>query len=270
MTSWEKNRGIVAAMSTLREMFRQKELHNRDLAALLGVTERTVTRWMSGKGLELEVLQDLCELVGISVGELFELAGSAGNTEPAQLTREMEQKLVDEPTMFVVFATLRAHSAEEAKQLIGLSEPEWIKALIGLEKLGLIQLLPKNRVRLLVPRSFRWLKDGPARQAHHAWFKATFGELAFGDPEFRSRYDTVSLSNRSIAIIEEHFRGLSNEISQLSATDRQFTAEAERKWYGVLFAVRPLRVSPFSYWQSRAARQQIEHPASRKTTPDPD
>ena len=258
MTLWGKHRPIAAAMGTLREMFRQKGLHNRELASILGVTERTITRWMSGKGLEIEVLQDLCELVGLGVGELFELAGAAGNSKPAHLTREMEQKLVSEPTMFVVFATLRAHSAEETKQLTGLSESEWIKSLVGLERLGLIQLLPKNRVRLLVPRTFRWLRDGPARQAQHGWFKATFGDLTLADPDFVSRYHTISLSNRSVAMIEARFRALLDEISQMSAADRQFTSEVDRKWYGILLAARPLTVSPFSYWQSRVARRQAE------------
>lgn len=262
MTSWDKNRGIIATLSILREMLRQKGLHNRDLAIRLGVTERTVTRWINGKSLELEVLQDLCELAGISLNELFELSGRMQDREPVNLSRDMELKLVDEPAMLVALATLQSHSPEEAKQLTGMSECEWITALIGLDKLGLIQLLPKNHVRLLVPRTFQWLKDGPVRRMQHRWFKEIFGELVLNEEDLTSRYSTLTLSARSVAIIEERYRALMTEMDQLSAADRQFTSESERRWFGVLLSVRPLSVSPFSHWRRRSPAEQLKRSAA--------
>ncbi|MGP0014025.1 MAG: hypothetical protein ACLPL7_15285, partial [Pseudomonas sp.] len=58
---------------------------------------------------------------------------------------------------------LNQWSLEDMVSAYHLSKAECIKHLLVLERMGLADLKPGNRIRLLVARDFDWLPDGPIR-----------------------------------------------------------------------------------------------------------
>ena len=60
---------------------------------------------------------------------------------------------------------------ENTSNIKPLSEAEVVKALARLDSLGIIDLLPNNRIRVKVARNFTWLPDGPIQQFFRAQLK---------------------------------------------------------------------------------------------------
>jgi len=51
---------------------KEKNLTQRELALKLGVTDRAISKWENGRGMpDLSLLQPLCDILGITVNELF-------------------------------------------------------------------------------------------------------------------------------------------------------------------------------------------------------
>lgn len=56
----------------ISQMRREKNLTQRQLAESLGITDKTVSKWETGRGLpEVSLMMPLCELLDISVNELL-------------------------------------------------------------------------------------------------------------------------------------------------------------------------------------------------------
>jgi CRP-like cAMP-binding protein len=240
------DRQLSQVLACLRGLIRAKGLHNRDIASSLDVTERTVTRWLAGRGLTMRALQQLCGMADITLMELFETAGARLQHEAASLTRRQEQELVDDPIMALFFEHIRyGFPTNDLKDQLGLSDSDRVLALVGLEKLGLIELLPGDRVRLLVSREIRWLKNGPRNRALSESFGRLFGKIDFCDPALISESKVVHLSAQSVAHLQDKFDALLKDIIHLSELDRR-SGLPNLEWHALLLAARRLPSPPYA------------------------
>ncbi len=56
----------------IKDLRKEKELTQQDLADMLGVTNRAVSKWENGLSLpDYSILNDLCEILDISINELL-------------------------------------------------------------------------------------------------------------------------------------------------------------------------------------------------------
>lgn len=56
----------------IAEMRRQKGLTQRGLADMLGISDKTVSKWERGSGMpELSLMRPVCGILGIDLNELF-------------------------------------------------------------------------------------------------------------------------------------------------------------------------------------------------------
>lgn len=120
----------------------------------------TVKRWWQGRGVHLTVLNHLCGLVGLSLGQLFlELEGGASKYI---YTLEQEQMLVNNPKVLAVFDLLTGGDKIEAiKERYSLKEAEFFNILMKLDRAGLVELHPKNKIKLKQRGEPQWIVDGP-------------------------------------------------------------------------------------------------------------
>lgn len=227
----EEARRLVA---TLKNLLRSKGLHYVDVANALGVSERSVQRWLNGEGLTLELLGQLCELIGISMAELFSLAESAMDERPRQLTQEQEAALVEVPLRAFLFSRLlQGWTVKELESACGLRDVEVLRHLLKFERLGLIELHPGNRVRLLTRPNIDWRKGGAMRAYFDHFAKRLVSAMDFGDPDAIWTSEAVYLSTASAASIEAKFRSLRLEIRHLAEVERDVPTE-DKLWYSLL------------------------------------
>ena len=79
-----------------------------------------------------------------------------------------------------------------------------VRILTRLDRLKLIDLYPKNRVRLLVSRRIVWRPDGPIRRQYEKQVKAQFVDYRFrGNDEWLS-LETSELFRRPTGITMLH------------------------------------------------------------------
>ena len=133
----------------------------RELAIHLRLSESTIKQMFSSGNVSLKRLEAICDILKIDIGELIVLSQRDGRTMET-LDQAREQALVDDPKLLLVAYCLVNHwTADEILERYTLLEAELITLLAKLDKMQLIELLPNNRVRLLIANNFKWLPNGP-------------------------------------------------------------------------------------------------------------
>ena len=228
--------------NVLKRLFQARGLKYRDVARSVGVSEITVKRWMSGRGLTVEQLELLAGVAGIGLPELTELAVADYDTRLPQITREQEEGLARDSLLSMILTLLLiGWSAVEIKRECALDEATLVSYLLRLERLKLIELMPGNFVRLLTRRDLRWAKDSPVRGLFHTHVWRYFLEMDFDSLDAIWGTETLRLSRRSVAKLEQIFADLGRNLRELAEADRA-EPSGEKQWYVTLVAARPVEV----------------------------
>jgi hypothetical protein len=113
--------------------------------------------------------------------------------------------------------------------------------LARLDRIGFIELLPNNRIKPLVARTFAWIPNGPIMQA----FKrnaADFFDCDFGKPGELMLLLNGRLSPASTVALVERLKRVAREFSDQHRDDAALPA-VERPAVSLLIACRPWRIS---------------------------
>lgn len=223
----------------LKRLLRNNGLHYAEVATAMAVSERSVQRWLNGEGMTLDLLARLCELIGVSMSELFALADHAVDNRPRQLTLDQEKALVEMPLRAFLFSRLlQGWSAEALQVACNLSEVVLVRHLLKFERLKLIELHPGNRIRLLTRRDIDWRKGGPMRRFFDQFAKSLVAAMEFGEPRTIWTSEVMHLTPTSAAAVEAKMQALRLEIRHLAETEHDVPT-SEKLWYSlVLLAYR--------------------------------
>ncbi|MDB5396438.1 MAG: family transcriptional regulator [Rhodospirillales bacterium] len=237
-----------ALMGVLRELLRARGLRHSDIAERLNVTERTVTRWFSRDGVDTRVVEQLCDLAGISFFGLCELAGKRIEQRISNMTVKQERMLSEDALLDYLFSQiLKGWSTEELRREARIPEAVLVGALIRLEKIGLIELLPGNEIRLLTNKDIKWRPNGPYSRFVNKFLAWSLDNADVSETDAVWVVDALKFSAASRAQLEQKFRKLLQEARELSDIDRRSNAGAS-EWYTFVLAARPFELGPFSDW----------------------
>ena len=229
-------------VEALKSLFRSHGLRHADIAEALGTSRTTLKRRLAGHGLTIELLESLCALVDVSLGELFELATIDDDKRLKRLTLDQENALHADVRLGFIFTRLReGWSAQEIQRECRIGEARLVGYLVKLEKLGLIDLLPGNRVRLHTSRDIDWRKHGPMWHSVDKYLADIFTMTDSDDTELSRRVAVVKLTPASIAQLDEMFHHLQTEIRRLAHNDRTAAVD-DKLWYAVLMGARPFEM----------------------------
>lgn len=161
----ESTADLKVLMQSLKQVLRAKSLTYAKLARSLNVSEVTIKRWFSGSTCTLQNVFDVCAVLDIS---FFDLAHLARQEEELDyiLTLEQEKVFAAEPALFGVLKLLqRGEVPEKIALRWRLSPSSLFRVLRRLEKLGLIDLLAGEKVRLKFRGNIRCQHQGPFARA---------------------------------------------------------------------------------------------------------
>ena len=148
-------------LETLKQEIRRRGKTYADAALALGLSEASVKRLFSEKSFSLERLDILCQWLGMDIAELVQQM-EYKQQQVSQMTEEQEQELVSDIKLLITAHSLfNRWTFTEIIETYRISETEGIRLLARLDRMGLIQMLPNNRVKLLISRQFHWRKQGP-------------------------------------------------------------------------------------------------------------
>jgi transcriptional regulator with XRE-family HTH domain len=259
-------------VEALKSLFRSHGLRHADIATALDISRTTLKRRLAGHGLTIELLEALCGLVDVTLGELFELAMLNDGGKLKRLSLEQEDALHADVRLGFIFTRLReGWSAQEIQRECRIGEARLVLYLVKLEKLDLIDLLPGNRVRLKTARDIEWRKHGPMWRSVDKYLADIFSMTDSDDEELSRRVAVVRLTPASIAQLDEMFHQLQTEIRRLSHNDRGALPE-DKLWYAVLMGARPFEMNLDSdadipWWRKGAQPPESARPQDGKIVP---
>ncbi|HEX4882883.1 MAG TPA: helix-turn-helix domain-containing protein [Casimicrobiaceae bacterium] len=238
-------------VDALKQVVRLRGLTYAALAKRLGLSEASVKRLFSQGRFTLARLEQCCAAVDIDVLELARLAhGREGAS--AELTLAQETALAGDARLMAVFyLVVNGWTAAEIVERYQLSAVQCTGLLARLDRLGLIDLMPGDRVRLRVPGDVRLRPDGPIRRRHGKRALEDFLAPQFDRAGGAFAFEFRELSPASFEVLKRKLLRLADEIHQLADVDAHLPP-AQRETIGVALGIRP--------WSMESA---IELPARR-------
>jgi transcriptional regulator with XRE-family HTH domain len=149
-------------LETLKKLLKTQGLTYSAVAQRIGLSEASVKRLFSEQTFTLKRLEELCRVLEIDFFELARLArGRSG--ELREMSAKQEAVLAADPRLLGVFyLLLNDWQPQDVIARYELSAPQLTRLLMQIDGLGLIDLLPGDRVRLKVPKLVRPRSGGPS------------------------------------------------------------------------------------------------------------
>lgn len=202
-------------VATLKRLLKRRGMSYRELARRIGVSEPTVKRLFSRGGFSLDRLVRIASVLGMTLGEIAQQAEESA-VKVATLTEAQERELVAEPGVLLVAAcALNGWSVEEIVATYRFTRAECLRRLLRLDRLGLIALLPGDRIRPNVARDFDWLPRGPIQRFFREQEKEDFLSGDFTGPGENLFFLFGMLTAQAKERLEAQLRKLRDEFSEL-------------------------------------------------------
>ncbi|MBT8050866.1 MAG: helix-turn-helix transcriptional regulator [Xanthomonadales bacterium] len=231
-------------VATLKAALKAQGKTYADVARALDLTEASVKRIFSQQNFSLHRLDRVCQMLGMDISDLVQLMNER-RQQLQQLTWEQEEELTADVTlMLVAVCVLNRWTLDEILDYYRISEHECIRHLARLDRLKLIELLPKNRIRLLVAPNFSWIDDGPIQH---------FFQKKIGQEFFHTRFNRDDeclvvlngmLSSQSNGEMQRKLRRLASEFDSLNNDDAALDLD-QRQGATLVLALRDWRYGLF-------------------------
>jgi DNA-binding Xre family transcriptional regulator len=235
-------------VDALKRALKARGITYAELARQLQLSEAAVKRMFSVRSLTLGRLEAICAVLNMTVHELSRLAAAPGADadEPADtLSIEQEQGLATDPQLLACFHLLaNGHTPREVATALRADTRQLRQWLQRLDRLGLLALHPKLRVRLRVGPSINWRRNGPVRQLYEQQVREEFLRSEFAAPSETLQFRSAELSEASRQILQRRIDRLVAEYADLAELDRRLPGR-EKRSTGMLVALRPWVLSMF-------------------------
>lgn len=235
----------------LKKILRERKITYSEVASHLDLSEANVKRMFSKRHFTLSRLEEVCTLANIDLG--FLMARMIDDSAFIQeLPLDTEKTLVGNIKLLIIAQLLiNRWEISDITDTYDFEDLEVTRLLAQLDRLGIIELLPGNRVRNLVSRDFKWIHNGPAYK---------FFEKHVANEFFQSKFDPKSgellifiagrLSKANNAHMHQNMRRLAKDFDELCKEDSKLTVE-ETYGTGFVLALRPWEMSVFAEHRRR-------------------
>lgn len=229
---------INTLVKTLKKILRSNGITYVDIASHLQLSEASVKRMFSKNSFTLERLDSICEIVEIDFVDLLRIFDDE-QEKITGLTKKQEEELVsDIKFLLIAVCVQNTLTFQEIVSYYDISEPECIGYLARLDRLGLIQLLPNNKIRRMVANDFRWIPGGPIEKFFEKTILNDFLHSQFNESGEQRLYLSGTISQKSIGILNKRLEMIANEFSDMQNDDAKLPIK-ERHHMGLMLAIRP-------------------------------
>ncbi|WP_438465697.1 helix-turn-helix domain-containing protein [Marinomonas sp. PE14-40] len=150
--------------NALKGALKSKGMTYREVAEKLDLSEKTIKRLFRDKDCSLTRLNDICDLIDLSIFDLLDFAKNY-NEPLAKLSYQQQVYLGENPYHFNFLILLTTeHPIEQIQTTYGLSDVSVFRYLRDLDREGLIELGPNNSYKLRIQGKLLMQLHGPV---HH-------------------------------------------------------------------------------------------------------
>ncbi|MFT6268659.1 MAG: DNA-binding Xre family transcriptional regulator [Alphaproteobacteria bacterium] len=235
---------IALVSQTLKKLLKQEQLTYKHIAGKLEMSEANIKRIFATNSFTLERLEEICNLLAISLADLFAIAQQQGD-KISELNQTQEEELLANPRLLLIAVCVRdGWKFSEIIDYYNIDEFECIRLLATLDKLRIIDLLPNNYYRSLIAQDFRWIPGGALEQFMQKEVMVKFMAPKQNEPWTFRFYLRGRYSQSSVDIIQRKLNQVTQEAAQLNEEDQALPLH-QRQHMGMLLAMRPWEPSLF-------------------------
>lgn len=231
-------------INTLKQTLKAHSITYRDIALTLKLSEASIKNMFMNCNFTLKRLDAICQMMDMGITDLVR---QLDENQPriSHLTNEQEKELVTDHKLLLVAVCVRSRlSFDEIIRRYEITKHECIRYLARLDKLKLIELLPKNRTKLLIAQDFHWLPDGPIERFFEEQVQHDFLHSHFVKDNELRLFMNGPLTDASISILIRRMKALSSEFLELQKQDDALPL-AERPGTGMVLAIRNWELTSF-------------------------
>ncbi|MEW6704889.1 MAG: helix-turn-helix transcriptional regulator [Pseudomonadota bacterium] len=217
-------------ITALKAELKRAGLTYADLARELGMAESSIKRVFAKGDMPLSRIDEVLRVLKM---DFAELARKVADAQPLKLRRELtlEQEkavIADRKLLLMAICCLSQWTLEQVVDTYRLSEPEAIKYLAQLDRLGIIELKPLNRYSLKVAKTFRWRPHGPVMQYFREHVVQDYFSGGF-DGEGEMLMLVHGQIGRSLAMqFNERLARVAQDFAQQHLADQKLPADQKR------------------------------------------
>lgn len=227
----------ITLVDTLKRLLKSRGVTYGELAARIGMSEASVKRMFSQKNFTLQRLDQILDAAGIGFDELN--AAQGGPKLVAQLTLAQEKEIIGDPQLLVVAVSAMNHIGfDDIVRTYTLSEAQVTACLLRLDKIGFLELLSNNRVKLLIARTFSWIANGPIQSYFRSEAAADYLNARFDGAGEVLGLVNVMLSKQSSAALIERLKQVAADIAQQHQIDARVPLD-QKQAMSFMLAARP-------------------------------
>jgi DNA-binding Xre family transcriptional regulator len=226
-------------VETLKKYLKARGITYRMLAEEMGLSETSVKRLFSKHGFSLQRLEEVCEILDLDFFDLATMMKQSDRTLQSVLSVEQEEALAEDPKlMLFLYFLVNGWPLSRITTEYEIAEKEATAYLFKLDRLGLIELHPGNKIRLLVSDNAFWRKGGPFADRYHEKMTDDFLDHDFDQLGARLQFSAGQLSDASLKLVLKKVDALIRQFNELADMDTCLPLEARRST-GLFIGFRP-------------------------------
>lgn len=224
-------------VNTLKTALKAQGKTYADVAVALGLTEASVKRLFSQQSFSLDRLDRICHMLELEISDLVQMMNEQ-QQRLQQLTYEQEREITGDVILtLVAVCVLNRWTMQEILDYYRITETECVRHLARLDRLKVIELLPGNRIRLLVAPNFSWRENGPIQQFFQQKIAQEFFNTHFNREDECLIVHNGMLSAQSNAEFQRKLKRLAREFDTLNNDDAALELE-QRQGATLVLAMR--------------------------------
>ena len=224
-------------INTLKKALKAHGLTYADIAKKINMSEASIKRMFSEKNFSLKRLEELCQCMDMEISDLLGLM-KEDEQNISQLSEAQEKEIVNDLTLLLVtVCVLNRWKLSDIMEHYKISETEGIQYLAKLDRLKIIELLPKNKIKLLVASNFAWIENGPIQQFFQSKVEKEFFSTRFKKANERLFVINGMLAENSNAVFQKKMEKLVKEFNDLNDSDAGLPID-DRYGTTVIMAIR--------------------------------
>lgn len=239
---------ITPLVKTLKAQLKANGCTYANVAAQLGLSEASVKRLFAEESFTLQRLEDVCHMIGLEISELIQLMESE-QRKIIQLSLEQEEQIAADLLLLMITAcVINGYSYQDLIEQYDIKPTDCIQKLVALDRLKIIELLPNNRIKLLISHNFSWQPNGPIQRFFQEKIEQDFFSSKFDQAHEKLIVINGLLSKASNIEFQKKLQRLAQDFTELSQQD--FSLPMEEK-YGnsIVLAVRQWQYNLFEAYK---------------------
>ncbi|MFZ6861349.1 helix-turn-helix domain-containing protein [Undibacterium sp. Ji67W] len=244
---------ISQILKTIKHQLKLQSKTYRDVAVALDLSEASVKRLLqteNAASISIKRLSQISQMLGLSLTELMQEADAQGQRLHT-LELAQERELVADTTLLLVAVCAINHwTNTDITSVYRISETECLRHLLKLDKLGLLSLLPGNRIRLNLARDFDWLPEGPIQNYFRHKGMPDFLAAKFNQDDQTLNFIHGMLTDAASSKLNAELRLLKSKFAELH-TESLAAPIRKRRGTALLLAMREWEPEEFTALRRR-------------------